>query len=548
MDRDPHMEPMPSSSPDIPAEPAGRRTAATTAARAPRPYLGLAGALLLAILGIAPLDLGFTGAYIAISGHWQSAPHALLVNLVVLVGINGIGAWAILRPLRHLDARAAGLRRRARRRLGRLSLWLPLWTFVMGAVYCAAVFLSGSYTGGIGEETGVEPGTAIGAYFWFAFVYGFYFAFYGYFAVSDVLGRAAERAPPAPMARLRQPFALKLGLVAVALAVMPPALILQDLTWLAPVRAAQGLYRTDAVLLDLMATMLAAGISLFFVGRSLLRPINALVQGFDGLAAGRFDLRLPAASDDELGALSRRFNRMVRGLAERRRVEAMFGKYVAPAVARSILADSADGHIRGEAREATNLFADIEGFTALSETLPADAAIDMLNDYFAAVSAPITARGGAIVNLTGDGLHAVFNVPYPIANHAEAAVLAAIDIQRALARMRFGPDALCLRTRIGVHGGLVVAGSVGCDDRLHYTVYGDSVNVAARLEALNKDLGTETLVSETVIRSLPPGAMPRDIVVTRHPGITLRGHVRPVTVHALALPEADPDEPAGADA
>ncbi len=501
----------------------------------PRDRVGIRRALVGAALGIAPLDLGFTGAYIAVSGQWQAAPLAILLNLTFLVGLNGLGAWFIVRPV-------GGRGRAARRRLARLSLLLPGWAFAMGAVYCAAIFLAGAYTGGLSEETTVQPGLAVAAYLWFAVVYGFYFAFYAYFATADVRGRHALLGDAAAARAGRQPFALKLALVAVALAVMPPALILQDLTWLAPIRAAQGLTPVDAVLLDLMATMLAAALSLFFVGRSLMRPITRLVDGFDAVSAGRLDVSVAPASDDEFGGLAHRFNRMVRGLAERRRVEEMFGKYVAPAVARSILADSHDGHIRGTAREATNLFADIEGFTAMSEDLSADAAIDMLNDYFEAISEPVTRHGGAIVNLTGDGLHAVFNVPHAVADHERAAVRAALDIQHLLAERRFAGGRR-LRTRIGIHAGTVVAGSVGCDDRLHYTVYGDSVNVAARLEALNKDLGTETLVSETVARRLDGATAAADdplrtLRLTPHEGIRLRGRRAPITVYALTLPVA----------
>jgi class 3 adenylate cyclase len=488
------------------------------------------------MLGIAPLDLGFTGAYIAVSGYWEAAPLAIVLNLAMLVGVNGLGSTLILRPIIDLDAADAAKRRRARRRLASLSLLMPIWAFTLGAVYCAGVFLAGAYTGGLGEQTQISPGLALSAYGWFAFVYGFYFAFYSYFAVADVAGDYRQRIGIERAVMLRQPFGLKLGLVAVALAVMPPALILQDLTWLAPIRAAQDLTPTDAVLLDLMATMLAAALSLFFVGRSLLRPVNSLVAGFDAVGAQDLSVRLTPASDDELGALAERFNRMVRGLAERRRVEAMFGKYVAPAVARSILADSTDGHIRGAAREATNLFTDIEGFTALSEDLPPDEAIDMLNAYFEAISAPITARGGAIVNLTGDGLHAVFNVPHALDNHARAAVLAARDIQALVASKRFGREpgaGYRLKTRIGIHTGTVVAGSVGCDDRLHYTVYGDAVNVAARLEALNKELGTQTLISAAVVESMGEAGEIEGASLTALSPVSLRGRRQKLSLYRL---------------
>lgn len=494
--------------------------------------------LVMTALGVAPLDLGFTGAYIAVSGRWEAAPLAVLLNLTILVGLNALVVTLMVRPLRHLGSGDGERRRRARRRLGRLGALAPAWAFLLGAGYCAAIFLAGAYTGGPSGETGVSPALGVGAYFWFAFVYGFHFAFYMYFAMGDALAGYRQRHPDEQAAVVKQPFAAKLALVAAALAVMPPALILQDLTWLAPVRAAQGLSPTDAVVLDLMALMLAAALSLYFVGRALMRPVVSLVEGFDAVAGGRLDIRLAPGSDDELGDLARRFNRMVRGLAERRRIEGVFAKYVAPSVARSILAESADGRLRGAARTATSLFADIEGFTALSEALTPDEALDMLNAYFDCIARPITDHGGAIVNLTGDGLHAVFNAPTARPHHAADAVAAALAIQRLLADARFGPHGARLRTRIGVHTGPVVAGSVGCDDRLHYTVYGDSVNVAARLESLNKEFGSQTIVSDAVVqaaRAAPNGEAALDGArLVRRDGVVLRGRREPMTVYALS--------------
>lgn len=495
--------------------------------------------LFFASLGIAPLDLGFTGAYIAVSGRWEAAPPAIALNLLILVGVNGLGLLALLRPLKGLDATDdPGARRRARRRFARLSFLLPAWAFVLGASYCAGVFLAGAYTTGAEATAAIPSGLALGAFGWFAFTYGFYFAFYSYFATADCLSAYRLKHPEDHSPRLHQPFALKLGLVALALAVMPPALILQDLTWLAPIRQAQGLTPTDAVLLDLMATFLAAALSLFFVARSLLRPVDSLTQGFAQVARGDYATRLPAASDDELGELARHFNSMVRGLAERRRVERMFGKYVAPSVARTLLSESESGYMRTDARTATSLFADIEGFTGLSEDMAPAAAVDMLNAYFETISGPIGRRGGAIVNLTGDGLHAVFNVPNSVSDHAAAAVACARDIQVLLASHRFGPEQdIRLSTRIGIHTGPVVAGSVGCDDRLHYTVYGDSVNVSARLEALNKELDTEVLLSDTVRQELEQTEVGRrllaELPLERHGPLQLRGRREPMVVHAL---------------
>ncbi len=149
---------------------------------------------------------------------------------------------------------------------------------------------------------------------------------------------------------------------------------------------------------------------------------------------------------------------------------------------------------QGEVGEATILFTDIEGFTTLSESLAPEQLISVLNEYFAVVSEPIVRHGGVINQFQGDAILATFNMPDALEDHAREAVEAACDMQRALRRHRFG-DGLALRSRIGINTGRVVGGLVGTGDRLGFTVHGDEVNLAARLEALNKEHGTRILVS-----------------------------------------------------
>ena len=149
---------------------------------------------------------------------------------------------------------------------------------------------------------------------------------------------------------------------------------------------------------------------------------------------------------------------------------------------------------QGEVGEATILFTDIEGFTTLSERLPPEQLIEVLNAYFSAVSEPIVRHGGVINQFQGDAILATFNMPEALAQHAREAVHAALDIQRTLRRHRFG-NGIELRSRVGINTGKVVGGLVGTGDRLGFTVHGDEVNLAARLEQLNKAHGTRILVS-----------------------------------------------------
>ena len=149
----------------------------------------------------------------------------------------------------------------------------------------------------------------------------------------------------------------------------------------------------------------------------------------------------------------------------------------------------------GEPREATVLFLDLEGFTTLSERLAPQDLVRTLNAFYAAVADPIARHDGVITQFQGDAILATFNAPRLNADHAANAIRAALEIQ-ALLQTRVFEDGLVLRARIGINTGVVIHGLIGTPDRLGYTVIGDEVNIAARLEALNKTYGTSIIVSE----------------------------------------------------
>jgi adenylate cyclase len=183
---------------------------------------------------------------------------------------------------------------------------------------------------------------------------------------------------------------------------------------------------------------------------------------------------------------------------------------------------------QGEERQATIMFADIEGFTSISETLTPRELIDLLNEYFAVVSGPIERHGGVLSAYIGDAILATFNLPRSRAEHAADAVRAALDIQALLEQHRFA-GGLGLRARIGLNTGLVVGGIVGTANRLAYTVYGDEVNLAARLEPLNKQFGTYVLVSEQT----RDAAGAESFAFRRLTEIMVRGRRKPTVVYAL---------------
>jgi adenylate cyclase len=169
-------------------------------------------------------------------------------------------------------------------------------------------------------------------------------------------------------------------------------------------------------------------------------------------------------------------------------------RFVPDAVARQAAASDHLSAGDGEVREATIFFSDIENFTTLSESLDPAALIKVLNEYFTLVTEPIERHGGVINQYQGDAILASFNLPNPLDNHAGAAIEAALAIQRLLHDHRFG-DGMRIASRVGINSGVVIGGLVGNQNRLAYTLHGDEVNLAARLEQLNKELGTRIVVS-----------------------------------------------------
>lgn len=182
---------------------------------------------------------------------------------------------------------------------------------------------------------------------------------------------------------------------------------------------------------------------------------------------------------------------------QRRRIQDVFGQYVPPEVAGTILANQAA--LTPQARVATILFTDIEGFTLLSERRPPAEVIRVLNGFFDAATETIGAHKGVVVAFVGDAVVAAFNTPIDLADHAAAAVRAGEALLAMVARESFGGEEL--RLRVGIATGPVASGSVGGTRRQTWTVYGDTVNLAQRLEGLNKELGTRLLVSEETART-----------------------------------------------
>jgi len=179
-------------------------------------------------------------------------------------------------------------------------------------------------------------------------------------------------------------------------------------------------------------------------------------------------------------------------------IREVFGKYVPEDVAEAIV--EGKGSLEPIQTTATILYSDLEAFTSIAEDMPPDKVVQMLNEYFPAVIEPIKRHGGVVNQFQGDAMLVTFNVPVENPAHADQAVAAAQEILDVVTGRTFA--GIPLRTRIGINTGTVIAGNVGSGDRINYTVHGDAVNLAARLEQLNKDYGTLVLVSGNTVSLL----------------------------------------------
>src|SRR5882672_10844152 len=250
------------------------------------------------------------------------------------------------------------------------------------------------------------------------------------------------------------------------------------------ITAALASARNQALLITLL--MVLAGLA-GAVGLAALlsRPIFRLVQATGAIAAGNFNIALPVASRDELGVLTESFNRMARSLREKEMIKRAFTRYVAREVVEEVLKDPEHAMLTGERREVTVLFCDIRGFTSLSERLTPEQVVSLLNEFYTLMIETVFKHDGTLDKFLGDAVMAVFGAPIGYPDHAARAVKTALDMRTAIAalgarRRAMGQDPF--EVGIGVSLGEVVAGTVGTEERMEYTVIGDSVNVASRLQ------------------------------------------------------------------
>jgi adenylate cyclase len=276
----------------------------------------------------------------------------------------------------------------------------------------------------------------------------------------------------------------------------------------------------------LVAVVVAFTLSLeltVLVSRSVLRPVSDLLEATERVKSGDFSARVPVLSGDEMGTLAVSFNQMMRGLSERQALHEAFASYVDPQVAERVLKTGA--RIDGEEAEVTLAFVDIRDFTSFAERASAREAVAYVNEFLEVVVPIVTRHGGHANKFIGDGLLAVFGAPARLPDHAERAVAAAAEMA-ARVRECFG-DRLLIG--IGLSSGPVLAGTVGGGGKLDFTVIGDAVNVAARVEEITRATGDTVLITEATRALLPPGKPQLEA----RGAISLKGRSDPVRIYAV---------------
>jgi adenylate cyclase len=231
------------------------------------------------------------------------------------------------------------------------------------------------------------------------------------------------------------------------------------------------------------------------LGVGVSRPISRLVVATREIGKGNFKHRVFTNVNDEVGDLAKSFNFMAEELGQKEQMQKSFGQYVSPEVVAMIMSNPGSSWLKGERREATVIFTDIRGFTAYSETREPEQIVEALNEHFEIATRAILDHGGYVDKFIGDAVMGVFGVPVARSDHAERAVRACLAMQKELQAKGAAGNEIAGKVGIGVNSGSVISGNIGSQVKTEYTVIGDDVNRASRL---NGWAGAgETIISES---------------------------------------------------
>jgi class 3 adenylate cyclase len=266
-----------------------------------------------------------------------------------------------------------------------------------------------------------------------------------------------------------------------------------------------------AILITIVVTALAAALGLLFailVSGGITRPVRLLLEGTREVEAGHLDRSIEVITRDEIGQLSAAFNRMIEQLRHKERIRETFGRYIDPRVVEGLINQPKLAAAEGQRRVMTIMFCDMKGFTTLSEGMTPQGLVKVMNRYLSTMSEPIRRHGGVIDKYIGDAIMAYWGPPFvEETDEGQFACLAASEMIKRIAPLREEvTELLGVRViptecdvRIGVATGEALVGSIGSEIMMNYTVMGDTVNLAARLEAANKLYGSRSLIAAATV-------------------------------------------------
>lgn len=278
----------------------------------------------------------------------------------------------------------------------------------------------------------------------------------------------------------------------------------------------------QTIIVSAIVTALAASLGLGFallVSSGITRPVRRLLEGAREVEAGRFNQMVSVSTGDEIGQLAAAFNRMVEQLRQNERIRETFGRYIDPKVVEGLI-DRPEVALGGQRRVMTVMFCDLKGFTAMSAGMTPQGLVKVINCYLTIMSEPVRKQRGIIDKYIGDAIMAYWGPPFvEEADQTRLACLAAIDMVDHIPALREQiPELLGIRTmpsecdlRIGIATGEVLTGSIGSELMMSFTVMGDAVNLASRLEAVNKVYGTRILISQATAAALGASLEMREI-------------------------------------
>ena len=246
-----------------------------------------------------------------------------------------------------------------------------------------------------------------------------------------------------------------------------------------------------------LGLLVVLGLALRFASR-MGGTVRSISEAAQQVKSGKYVNAPVIHTGDELESLAVDFNAMVEGLRERDRLRETFGRYVTRQVADHLMLKG-NAALGGELVPVTVLFSDIRSFTSISETMEPRALLDFLNEYFTGMVESVMLHHGVVDKFIGDAIMAVFGAPVPQPDDPLNAVKAALDMRTRLQKINVAfkerglPE---IRSGIGLHSGQVVAGNMGHAERMEYTVIGDAVNLASRLEGMTKELKCDVVLSE----------------------------------------------------